>query len=257
MRIELPGLPRFEPGWVWLAGAGPGDPAMLTLGAASGLAQADVVVHDALVDERVLALARPGAERLYAGKRGGRPSARQADISARLIELARAGRRVLRLKGGDPLVFGRGAEECLALLEAGVPFRIIPGITAGIGALACAGIPLTARGCNSAVTFATGQAATPDGEVDWEALAAGSPVLVLYMAAARLERIAARLIAAGRPGDEPVCLLARISWPDQAVLDTDLAHCAADLAASRLEPPLLVVIGPVVRLRRRLDWQGR
>src|SRR5262244_4102858 len=128
-------LPAFEPGWVWLAGAGPGDPGLLTLLALHGLRQADVIVYDALVGPGVLALARPGAQLEYAGKRGGKPSARQPDISLRLVQLAREGKRVLRLKGGDPFVFGRGGEEAMALVASGVPFRIVPGISAGIGGL--------------------------------------------------------------------------------------------------------------------------
>src|ERR1700721_1769808 len=179
------GVPVFEPGHVWLAGAGPGDPGLLTLYALAGLAHADVIVHDALVDKRVLALARPQARLEFAGKRGGRPSAVQADISKRLIELANEGRRVLRLKGGDPCVFGRGGEEAMALATAGIRFRIVPGITAAIGGLAYAGIPLTHRGINSAVTLITGHnsdGAVP-GEVnsapDWPAIATGSPVILL------------------------------------------------------------------------------
>ena len=156
-------LPTLEPGWVWLAGAGPGDPGLLTLTALGGLRSADVVVYDALVGEQVLALARPGVALEYAGKRGGKPSPKQADISRRLIQHAREGRRVLRLKGGDPFVFGRGGEEALALVEAGVPFRIVPGISSGIGGLAYAGIPVTHRETNSAVTFLTGHNVT--GEV--------------------------------------------------------------------------------------------
>ena len=150
------GVPVLAPGHVWLAGAGPGDPGLLTLDALAGLAQADVVVHDALVDRRVLALAGEQARLEFAGKRGGRPSAVQADISQRLIELARAGERVLRLKGGDPFVFGRGGEEAMALAAAGVPFRVIPGVTAGLAALSRAAIPATLRGVNRAVIFATG-----------------------------------------------------------------------------------------------------
>src|SRR5499426_4405969 len=142
MRADAPVL---APGHVWLAGAGPGDPGLLTLDALAGLSQADVVVHDALVDKRVLALAGAQARLEFAGKRGGKPSAQQADISQRLVALARAGERVLRLKGGDPCVFGRGAEEAMALATAGVPFRIIPGVTAGLGALASASIPATLR----------------------------------------------------------------------------------------------------------------
>src|ERR1700739_3154827 len=133
LAAQRAGVPVFEPGHVWLAGAGPGDPGLLTLDALAGLAQADVVVHDALVDKRVLALAGSDARLEFAGKRGGKPSPTQADISKRLIALAREGRRVLRLKGGDPNVFGRGGEEALALAGAGIPFRIVPGITAGIG----------------------------------------------------------------------------------------------------------------------------
>lgn len=129
------GLPDFEPGWVWLVGAGPGDPGLLTLHALNALRQADVVVYDALVDETVLQFANPRATLEYSGKRGGKPSPKQRDISARLVELARVNKRVLRLKGGDPFVFGRGGEEALALVDAGIPFRLVPGVTAGIGGL--------------------------------------------------------------------------------------------------------------------------
>jgi uroporphyrin-III C-methyltransferase len=251
-------LPRLEPGWVWLAGAGPGDPGLLTLLAARGLAEADAVVYDALVDERVLALARPGATLEYAGKRGGKPSPKQRDISARLVELARAGRRVLRLKGGDPFVFGRGAEEALALVAAGVPFRIVPGITAGVGGLAYAGIPTTYRETNSVVSFITGHnsdGVVPDG-LDWPAIARGSPVLVLYMALKHLDAIAGRLIAGGRAPDEPVAVIQAASTPRQRVLETTLGRVAEDARAAGIEPPTLVVVGPVVPLRRALDWLG-
>src|ERR1700757_876901 len=195
LAAQRSGIPVFEPGHVWLAGAGPGDPGLLTLDALAGLSQADVVVHDALVDRRVLALAGPQARLEFAGKRGGRPSAEQGDISNRLIELARARKRVLRLKGGDPCVFGRGGEEALALANAGIPFRIVPGITAGIGGPAYAGIPVTHRDTNSAVTFLTGHDSNGDvpGGLDWDAIARGAPVLVLYMASRHLMRIRRRL----------------------------------------------------------------
>jgi uroporphyrin-III C-methyltransferase len=251
-------LPSFEAGWVWLAGAGPGDPGLLTLHALHGLQHADVVVYDALVGEGVLKLANPHAELEYAGKRGGTPSPRQPDISRRLVHLAREGKRVLRLKGGDPFVFGRGGEEALALVEAQVPFRIIPGISSGIGGLAYAGIPVTHREINSVVTFITGHGASGDvpESVDWAAIAAGSPVLVLYMAMKHLGRIAERLIEAGRGADEPVAIVSRASTPDQRVLESTLGDCAAAARAADIEPPALIVVGQVVRLRAGLDWLG-
>ena len=251
-------LPVFEPGWVWLAGAGPGDPGLITLHAWHGLRNADVVVHDALVGPEVLGLARPGALLEFAGKRGGKPSPKQADISLRLIQLAQEGQRVLRLKGGDPFVFGRGGEEALALVEAGVPFRVIPGVSSGIGGLAHAGIPLTHRETNSAVTFLTGHSVTgqvPDN-LNWRALAAGSPVIVVYMALKHLHRIAGELVAAGRDPDDPVAIVSKATAADQRVLETRLGICAAEAAAAGIEPPALIVIGEVVRLRAGLDWLG-
>jgi uroporphyrin-III C-methyltransferase len=256
--MELPSLdfPDFLPGTVWLVGAGPGDPGLLSLLALHALHHADTVVYDALVDPRILALARPGAALDYAGKRGGKPSPQQPDISERLVRLARAGQRVLRLKGGDPFVFGRGGEEALTLAAAGVPFRIVPGITAAIGGLAYAGIPATHRDVNSAVTFITGHAsngALPDG-LDWTALARGAPVLVLYMALKHLDAIAQRLIAAGRRPDEPVAVVSKATTPEQRVLETALARAAADVAAAGIEPPAIVAVGEAVKLRRTLDW---
>lgn len=251
-------MPELAPGWVWLAGAGPGDPGLLTLHALNGLRQADVIVHDALVDDRTLTLAGPDCEIIYAGKRGGKPSARQPDISARLVTLAREGRKVLRLKGGDPFIFGRGGEEALALVAAGIPFRVIPGISAGVGGLAHAGIPLTHRETNSAVTFVTGHGASgdlPDG-IDWPALAAGSPVLVVYMAIKHLGTIRARLMDGGRRADEPVAVVSHASQPNERVLETTLGTCVEDVAAQGIEPPAMVVIGEVVRLRAGLDWAG-
>jgi len=251
-------LPALEPGWVWLTGAGPGDPGLLTLTALHGLRLAEVIVYDALVDERILSLTRPGAVLEYAGKRGGRPSPKQADISRRLVQMARDGRRVLRLKGGDPFVFGRGAEEALTLAEAGVPFRIVPGVSSGIGGLAYAGIPVTHRETNSAVTFLTGHNVSGDvpDNLDWAALARGSPVIVVYMALKHLARIAGLLMAQGRAGAEPVALVSKASLPDQRVVETTLADCHADAVAQAVEPPSLVVIGEVVRLRAGLDWLG-
>ena len=254
----LAALPEFEPGWVWLVGAGPGDPGLLTLHAVNALAQADVVIYDALVDERILAHARPEATVDYAGKRGGKPSPKQRDISLKLIALARAGKRVCRLKGGDPFVFGRGGEEALSLVEAGIPFRVVPGISAGIGGLAYAGIPVTHRDVNHAVTFLTGhdQTGLAPSSIDWPSVARGAPVIVMYMAIKHLEQIAAALIAAGRGAGEPVAVVCDATTDTQRVLETTLGTAAADLRASGLQPPAIVVVGAVVKLRAALDWLG-
>src|SRR5215472_12453136 len=250
----LLGLPEFAPGAVWLVGAGPGDPGLLSALALHALARADVVVYDALVDPRILCLARPEAALDHAGKRGGRPSPSQPDISARLVKLARDGNRVLRLKGGDPCVFGRGGEEALALAAAGVPFRIVPGITAGIGGLAYAGIPVTHRETNSAVTFLTGH--NSDGEMseglDWVAIARGAPVLVVYMASRHLQQIAGRLLACGRGSDEPIAIISKATTPEQSVTVSTLGGVAR--SAPRVQAPAIVVIGEVVRLHAALDW---
>jgi uroporphyrin-III C-methyltransferase len=251
----LLGLPDFDPGTVWLVGAGPGDPGLLSVLALHALARADIVVYDALVDPRILRLARPGAALDYAGKRGGRPSPSQPDISARLIRLAQASNRVLRLKGGDPCVFGRGGEEALALAAAGVPFRIVPGITAGIGGLAYAGIPVTHRDTNSVVTFVTGHDSdgTVPGGLDWDAIARGSPVLVLYMASRHLSTIVERLLAAGRRSDELVAIISKATTADQRVLVSTLGEIAA---VADIQAPAIIVIGEVVRFRAALDWVG-
>jgi uroporphyrin-III C-methyltransferase len=244
------GIPVFAPGHVWLAGAGPGDPGLLTLDALAGLGQADVVVHDALVDQRVLTLAGRQARLEFAGKRGGKPSALQADISERLVALARAGNRVLRLKGGDPFVFGRGGEEALTLARAGIPFRIIPGVTSGLAALAAAGIPATLRGINRAVVFAAGHGA--DENFDWAPLARTGQPIVLYMVMHNLERIAAALIEAGIAEDTPAAVIASATTPKQRVLVSSLARLAAAAREQKFDPPAIVVIGDIVNMRGEL-----
>lgn len=251
--LSIPLIPvPFAPGSVWLAGAGPGDPGLLTLLALQGLRQADVIVHDALVSERILGLAGPTARLEFAGKRGGRPSAHQDDITNRLIELAREGHRVLRLKGGDPFVFGRGGEEAQALAEQGIPFRIIPGITSGLAGPAYAGIPATHRTANQAVILATGHSCA--GGPDWRALAAAKVPLILYMAWKGLPEISAELMAGGLPADTPVGVITDATTERQKVLVTALGTCVDDLAKSGLEPPAIIVIGEVVRLRPVLEW---
>ena len=242
--------PDFAPGSVWLAGAGPGDPGLLTLHAAHALATADVVLHDALVAPEILDLATT-PHREAVGKRAGGARTAQLRINQRLIALARQGRRVLRLKGGDPLVFGRGGEEALALVAAGIPFRIVPGISAGIGGTAAAGIPLTHRGLARSVAFLTGHDAhgALPANLDLPALARGAEVLVLYMALRQAAPIAAALIAAGRAPDEPVAFLAGATTPRQRLTRATLATAAAVAAALPRTAPTLIVIGPVLALR--------
>jgi uroporphyrin-III C-methyltransferase len=249
-------LPEFAPGSVWLVGAGPGDPGLLTLLALHALGHADVIVYDALVDRRVLALKRADAPLDYAGKRGGRPSPLQEDISLRLVRLAREGKRVLRLKGGDPFVFGRGGEEAIALRDAGVPFRVVPGITAAIGGLAYAGIPATHRDVNLSFAFVSGHRSGGDlpVDVDWPALSRAAPTIVVYMAIGHLAEVAERLVAAGRGGDEPVAIVAKATTPDQRVVVTTLARAAADATAAGIEAPAMLVVGPAVKLRERIKW---
>ena len=251
----LPPLPAFRHGEVWLAGAGPGAPELLTLAAWHALQQADVIVHDALVSEAVLALASESAQRRPVGKRGGDPaSVPQAEITETLIDLARQNLRVLRLKGGDPFLFGRGPEEARALMQAGIPFRVIPGIPAGIGGLALAGIPVTTGETNSSVLFLTGHDASGDlPALDWPAIARAGEVIVLYMGLRKARAIAARLLAAGRAGNTPVAFVSRASLPDQSVAETTLAG----LVEGRQDPaaiprPALVVIGATVPWRQWL-----
>jgi uroporphyrin-III C-methyltransferase len=249
------GLASFEPGSVWLAGAGPGDPGLITALGLYAVSAADVILYDALANDALLTLARPSAALIFAGKRAGKKSCKQSDISRTLVALARKGNRVLRLKGGDPLVFGRGAEEALTLAEAGVPFRIVPGVTAGIGGLAYAGIPVTHRDTGQVVTFVTGHGA--DGklpELDWNAIASGSPTLVLYMARKHAGAIAERLMAAGRAPSEPAAVVANASLDNQSVTVTTLRELGA--AASANAAPAILVIGEIVRLRERMDWLG-
>ncbi|MEM6276242.1 MAG: uroporphyrinogen-III C-methyltransferase [Pseudomonadota bacterium] len=258
---ELPSLPDadwpvLERGWVWLCGAGPGDPGLLTLHGLNALRQAEVIVYDALVGEGILSWA-PQAEKIYAGKRGGKPSAKQRDISLRLVELARAGKRVLRLKGGDPFVFGRGGEEAQTLVQHGVPIRIVPGISAGIGGLAYAGIPVTHRDVNQAVTFVTGHDRTGgETSLDWEAIARGSQMIVIYMGMKHLPGITAALLAAGRAGAEPVAIVTTATTGNQRVLETTLARAVDDADSAALEPPAIICIGRGVLLRQALDWQA-
>ncbi len=246
--------PAFDRGSVWLVGAGPGDPGLLTLHAAHALTEADIVLHDALVSDDVLSLA-PQAILESVGKRAGGRRTPQLRINQRLIDLARQGLKVVRLKGGDPLTFGRGGEEALALAAAGIQFRFVPGIGAGIGGTASASIPTTHRGLARSVAFATGHDSSGQlADIDWASLSKGAEVLVLYMAQRRIGAIAEHLIAAGRPHTEPVALIAHASTARQTVVITTLLDAERDAAMAG--SPLLIVVGPVVALRPLLaPWQ--
>ena len=255
-RLDAEPFPIFETGWVWLAGAGPGAPGLMSLLCYHAMQTCDVVVYDALVNPDILRWVRVGAELEYAGKRGGKPSPVQRDISLRLIELAQAGKRVLRLKGGDPFMFGRGGEECQHLAGAGVPFRIVPGITSGVGGLAYAGIPATHRDTNHSVIFLTGHDATGKmpANVNWPAVAGASPVIVMYMAVKNLGDIAAALMAGGRPASDPVTIISNASLPHQQVHATTLGAAGVFVRDREPPTPAIVVVGHTSGWRDMLDW---
>jgi uroporphyrin-III C-methyltransferase len=215
------------------------------------LAQADVVVHDALIDERVLALAGPQAQLEYAGKRGGKPSTQQAEICRRLIALARAGRRVVRLKGGDPCVFGRGGEEAIALAEAGIAYRIVPGVTAALAGLAAASIPASIRGVNQAIIFAAGHNGAED-HFDWAALARTGQPIVIYMAMRNVRHIVEALARGGLPPDTPAALIVAATMPEQRIVVSKLGRLVDDVHAIGLGLPGLIVVGDIVLVRDRL-----
>ena len=251
--------PEFLPGWVWMVGGGPGDPGLVTLHALNALKQADIIIYDALVDQSLLRWARADAKVEYAGKRGGKPSPKQRDISHRLIELSRQHKRVLRLKGGDPFVFGRGGEEAQTLVQAGTKLRIIPGISAGIGGLAYAGIPVTHRDVNQSVTFLSGHDRTGlmPSAIDWHAISKGSQVIVMYMAIKHMSDISEKLLAAGRDPNEPVAVVKNATRADMQVLETTLTKAHDDITRSGIGAPAIVCIGRVALMRQCLDWIGQ
>ena len=251
--------PEFLPGWVWMVGGGPGDPGLVTLHALNALQQADIIIYDALVDQSLLRWARADAEVEYAGKRGGKPSPKQRDISHRLIELSRQHKRVLRLKGGDPFVFGRGGEEAQTLVQAGTKLRIIPGISAGIGGLAYAGIPVTHRDVNQSVTFLSGHDRTGlmPSAIDWHAVSKGSQVIVMYMAIKHMPDICEKLLAAGRDPNEPLAVVKNATRADMQVLETTLTKAHDDITRSGIGAPAIVCIGRVALMRQCLDWIGQ
>lgn len=245
-------------GSVAIVGAGPGDPELITVRGLNRLRACQVVIYDRLVSPLLLDAAPAWAERIFVGKQPGGPAHQQRDIEAILVREARAGRRVVRLKGGDPFVFGRGGEEALALIAAGVPVEIVPGVTSATAVPALAGIPVTQRGLASAVTIVTAhEDPTKDAEtVDWEWLAAGSGTLVILMGLSRLPAVCRRLIAAGRAASTPAAVIASGTLPEQQVVVAELATLGAASAEANLQSPALIVVGDVVSLQARLASAG-
>ncbi len=246
---------------VYLVGAGPGDPDLITVRGRTVLAAADVVVYDYLANDALLKLARPTAHLIFVGKKGFSEHVTQAEINACLIEKATENERavIVRLKGGDPFVFGRGGEEALALANEGIPFEVIPGVTAGVASPASAGIPVTHRGIASSVTFVTGHE-TPEKEesaLDWQHLALGADTLCFYMGVRNLPLITSRLMEAGRKPETPVALVRWGSLPLQEVLTSTLSRAAEDARAADFQAPAIIVVGDVVALRDKLAWFER
>jgi len=246
----------LKKGHVYLIGAGPGDPGLITIKGRECIARADVILYDHLANEGLLEYARADAELIYAGKVGGAHNREQGQINGLLVEKALAGKVVARLKGGDPFVFGRGGEECEALVNAGIPFEVVPGVTAGIGASAYAGIPLTHRDFTTSVAFVTGHEhpGKESSEIDWERLSLGSGTVVFYMGMKNLPQIAENLMAHGRSPETPVALIRWGTRPEQEVLIGTLANIAEKAGRASFKPPAITVVGEVVRLREKLRW---
>ena len=241
-------------GEVFLVGTGPGDPDLLTVKAHRLIREAEVVLYDNLVSEEIMALVPPAAERIYVGKKRADHAMRQEAINELLVSLAHMGRRVLRLKAGDPFVFGRGGEEIETLSASGVRFEVVPGITAALGAAAYAGIPLTHRDHAQSCVFVTGN--TQDGElnVDWAAIVRPRQTVVIYMGFQNLDELCRELVAHGLPPRTPAAMVQQATTSAQRVVSADLATLAQRAREAGLKPPTLIIVGEVVRLRERLEW---
>lgn len=249
--------PSSPVGTVYLVGSGPGDPDLLTLRAARLIGEADAIVYDHLIADGVLDLARADAERIYAGKESSNHTLPQHELNCLLVRLARAGRKVVRLKGGDPFIFGRGGEEIEALVASGIPFEVVPGVTAAAGCAAYSGIPLTHREHAQAVAFATGHLKDGTVNLDWPALARPRLTVVFYMGVGGVAEICRQMIAHGLPGDHPAAVIQNGTTRRQRVLAADLATLPARVEAAGVTSPALIIVGTVVRLHERLAWFNR
>jgi uroporphyrin-III C-methyltransferase/precorrin-2 dehydrogenase/sirohydrochlorin ferrochelatase len=258
--MEMKSARQLEPtpgngcGQVVLVGTGPGDPDLLTLRALRLIQDADVALYDNLVAPEILALLPPAAERIYVGKRRNQHALRQEAINALMVDLARRGRRVLRLKGGDPFIFGRGGEEIQTLSAAGIPFQVVPGITAAIGAAASTGIPLTHRDHAQSCTFVTGNLQDGSVDLDWPALARPRQTLVIYMGLLALPLLCARLIEHGRAPGTPAAVVQQATRPEQRVVVGTLQSLPQLAAAAALKAPTVILVGEVVALHHELAW---
>ncbi len=245
---------KTTPGTVYLVGSGPGDPELMTLKAARLVREADVLVYDHLGAEGVLELARPDAEKIYAGKESSNHALPQEEINVLLVRLAQQGKRVVRLKGGDPFIFGRGGEEIETLAEYGIPFEVVPGVTAAAGCAAYAGIPLTHRDHSQICVFATGHLKDGSVNLDWQALARPNQTVVFYMGIGGIAEICRQLMAHGLPAEHPAAVVQHGTSRRQRVLTATVGTLAEKIAAADIRPPALVIVGTVVSLQPQLSW---
>ena len=245
---------QVVPGKVYLVGAGPGDPELLTIKAARLIGAADCIVYDHLIGKGILALARPDVELVYAGKKASNHTLPQEDINQLLVRLAKENKAVVRLKGGDPFIFGRGGEEIEELASAGIPFEVVPGITAAAGCAAYGGFPLTHRDHAQVLVFATGHLKNGSVDLDWPALARPKQTVVFYMGVGGAKAITEQMMAHGLPGDTPAAVVQNGTTGAQRTIVADLATLAAIIVREKVSSPALIVVGSVVTLHDTLNW---